>query len=220
MDTYPKQFGLLIAYLLPGFAALLGVSPLSSLVSSWMRPVHLGETGFGPPIYALMAATALGMICSSVRWMLIDHLHHHMGIVPPDVNYATMEKRLQSFDYVVEGTYRYYQFNANLLIAVLFAYPVNRILQTSPFLGLGTDLGMLILCAILFAASRDALAKYYVRSGRLLGHVAEKDSGDTMTNGFHHEEGSPKAKSEPKSTAKPEAVKKPDAANGKDAQSK
>jgi len=52
---------------------------------------------------------------------------------------------------------------------------VNRAFGTLPFLGLGTDLGILILSLVLFAASRDALAKYYARTGRLIGPIAEKD---------------------------------------------
>ena len=58
---------------------------------------------------------------------------------------------MAAFNYWVEQTYRYYQFYANTLIAVLWAYIVNRYFETSPLLGLGTDLGVLILCAVLFA---------------------------------------------------------------------
>lgn len=79
----------------------------------------------------------------------------------------------------------------------------------------GTDLGVLVLCVILFAGSRDALAKYYQRAGQLVGHVAEKvHSGDVMTNGIgHHEEGKPRP--EPKPEGKAVAPAKPEDAKNK-----
>jgi hypothetical protein len=46
---------------------------------------------------------------------------------------------------------------------------------TFPLLGRGTDLAVIILCAALFAGSRDTLAKYYQRSNQLVGLVAEKE---------------------------------------------
>jgi hypothetical protein len=90
-------------------------------------------------------------------------------------------------------------------------------MRTSPLLGLGTDLGVLILCAVLFAGSRDCLAKYYTRTGRLVGQVAEKD-GDAMTNGNHHEqEGGAAHEPQPgkKPDGKPEAMKKAEPAKVK-----
>lgn len=50
----------------------------------------------------------------------------------------------------------YYQFYANILIALLWAYPVHRLLRTSSLLGVGTDLGVIVIAAVLFAGSRDA----------------------------------------------------------------
>ena len=190
MEAFSRQFGLMIAYLLPGFIGLVGLAPLIPTVAEWLHAAARGDAGLGPPVYALLAAMATGMVVSSVRWLLIDHIHGWMGIKAPPLDFAAMDGRLHAFNYIVEGNYRYYQFNSNGLVAVAWAYSVHRILQTSRLLGPGTDLGVLILCAVLFAASRDALAKYYRRSSGLLGHVAEKDpSGDVMTNGFHHEAG-------------------------------
>lgn len=108
---------------------------------------------------------------------------------------------MASFHYLVESHYRYYQFYANTLIAVVWAYSVNRLLKTSSLLRFGTDLGVFILCAVLFAGSRDALAKYRHRSGQLVGQFAEKDdSGEVMTNGIDHHQGKSGAPSTPPKT--------------------
>ena len=79
MDNLSRQFGLIVAYLLPGFIALAGVAPFVPAVSSWLQPVNSG-LDIGPPVYALMAAIAAGMIVSCFRWLLIDHIHSVTGI--------------------------------------------------------------------------------------------------------------------------------------------
>jgi hypothetical protein len=217
MENLSRHFGLIIAYLLPGFIGLAGFAPLVPAVAIWLQPVGQGEAGFGPPMYAVMGAGTLGMVLSCYRWVIIDTIHRRTGIVAPQWDDARLDERLEAFDYLVESHYRYYQFYANTIIAVLWAYPVHRFMKTSPLLGMGTDLGVLILCAVLFAGSRDALAKYYIRTSRLVGLVAEKDS-DVMTNGNHHaHEAGAGAETQPvkKPTGKPEAMPKPEQAKAK-----
>jgi hypothetical protein len=205
-----SHFGLLVAYVLPGFIAVAGMAPIFPTVARWLRPVDQGDFGLGPPVYALLGATAVGLILSCFRWVLIDHIHQWMGVTPPVWDDSQLPQRLGGFDYLVQNHFRYYEFTANTLLAVIGAYSVNRVLGTLPFLGLGTDLGMLILCIVLFAASRDALAKYYVRTGRLIGPIAEKESrGYVMFNGNDHSTGG-KPSSNPKPETKPQELAKPD----------
>ncbi len=214
MDTLSRQFGLVVAYLLPGFVSLAGFSLLVPAVARWLSPaVSYGEAGLGigPPVYTLLAALALGMVVSCFRWIVIDHVHSWTGVIPPLWAVERLEERLGAFTYLVEAHYRYYQFYANTLIAVVWTYALNRWMGTSSLLGPGTDLGVVILCAALFAGSRDALAKYYARTSRLIGQVAGENSGDFMTNGCHHEEGGGAATSkrpETKPAPKPETPKR------------
>lgn len=169
-DTSNPPFGLIVAYLLPGFIGLGGISLLVPTVATWLQPTP-GQSGWevGPPVYAILMAIAMGMIFSCIRWLVIDHIHRWSGIRHPKWDLAQLEQNLKAFNYIVEGTYRYYQFYANTLIAIAWTYLMNRWLQTSSLLGLGTDIGVVILCAILFAGSRDALAKYYKHSSQLVG---------------------------------------------------
>lgn len=188
-ETSSRQFGLIVAYLLPGFIGLAGLSPLFPAVQDWLQPVKEGAFGFGPPIYAILSAIAVGMIVSCMRWLIIDHLHHWTGIRRPEWNDSALDRCLDAFNYIVEAHYRYYQFYANTLVALLLAYGMNRLGGKLPLLDMGTDLGVFLLCAVLFVGSRDALAKYYLRTGRLIGQVTEKgDCGKVMTNGNHHAE--------------------------------
>jgi hypothetical protein len=209
MPTFSNQFGLIVAYLLPGFIGLAGLAPLAPVVGSWLQPLNQTQASLGPPIYALLAATTVGMIVSCFRWLVIDHIHYWTGVKPPIWDDSRLEERLVAFNYLVESHYRYYQFLANSFIAVIWAYAINRLMKTWSLLGIGTDVGILILLMVLFAGSRDTLSKYYIRTGRLVGQVAEKDIEDNgMINGNDHGGvgGSP---AKPRPTGKPQSKPKP-----------
>jgi hypothetical protein len=183
MDKSTQHFGLVAAYLLPGFIALAGIALVIPSVAAWLQPsVTSGGSGIGPPVYAVLAATAVGMTISAFRWLLVDHAHALIfGLKAPAWDVDRLERRLAIFNQLVEFHYRYYQFYANTLIAVLWTYSLNRWFATSSLLGPATDVGVLVLCLVLFFGSRDALAKYYSRTARLIGAV-EVSADDAPTN--------------------------------------
>lgn len=174
MQEKTLSFGLLVAYVLPGFILLAGIAPLVPSVAQWLKPVGAGDLGLGPPLYTVMAATAFGLILATFRWLILDHIHAWTGIKRPIWDDRQLPDVLDGFDYLVQNHFRYYEFFGHTLIAVVFTYVLNRAEETIPFLGWGTDVALLTLSLVLFAASRDALAKYYSRTGRLIGRVAEK----------------------------------------------
>ena len=130
-------------------------------------------------MYAVLSAVAVGMISSCIRWLLIDHLLHMTGVRPPTWNPSQLEGHLASFTYLVESHYRYYQFYGNTIVAVVWTYMLTRSLGTLEVFGIGTDVGVVVRCAILFAGARDALAKYYARTKLLVGAatIHRKSSG-------------------------------------------
>jgi len=209
----PSQFGLILAYLIPGFVGLAGAAPLFPIISQWLKPVPDGVLGFGPTVYTLLAALTTSQIINCFRWLILDHIHSWTGIRAQSSNFGDLRNGVEGFDYLVQNHYRYYQFAGNMLLAVTWSYGVNRYLKTLPSLGPGTDLGMAILVVVLFAASRDALWKYYHRTHALLGGFAEK-ANYTMYNGIGHHDGGgsdkkqaetkPDPKLETSNTPKPE----------------
>lgn len=208
-----SQFGLLVAHVLPGFIGLGGIAPFAPVVAGWLRPIGYAEASLGPPVYAILAAATIGMIVGCVRWFVVDHIHAWTGVKAPTWDDSRLAGRLSAFDYLVENHYRYYQFYANTLVAVVFSYGINRWTGTWSLLGLATDLGVILLCCILFVGSRDALTKYYARTIRLIDQIA-MEGKETMTNGNHPDartgdSSSNKAWVPHKPKSKPEIVSKP-----------
>ena len=213
MDFLNRHFGLVIAYLLPGFVALAGIAPLVPMVAGWLDAGNQ-TASLGAPLYALLAATAAGMVVSCFRWLLIDRIHAVTGLGGPAFNARALEERPGAVLFLLENHYRFHLFYANTLVAVIWTYVVHRRLGTSPRLGTGTDVAVVVLCAVLFAGSRDALAKYRNRIKELVGQVAVIDTeADAMTNGADHNQGgggTRKAAGTGKSATKPKSTEKPE----------
>jgi hypothetical protein len=164
-----KNFGLLIAYVLPGFVALWGISQFSPTVESWIATSGQGAPTIAGFLYGTLASLAAGLTVSAVRWVIIDRLHHATGLKPPRLEFANLDDRLQGFLALVENHYRYYQFYANSLVAGMMAYTacfsrhsINLCQPSWP------TLGFILLELVLLAGSRDSLRKYYSRVERLL----------------------------------------------------
>ena len=208
-----------MAFLIPGFVGLAGLAPLIPLVGEWLQPVNLGTRGIGPTVYALLAATAVGMILSCLRWLLIDQVLEWSGIRAPTINFRQLGSHLEAFDYLSDNHYRYYQFYANMLVAILVVYPIDRLLRTSPLLGSATDTGVILLCVVLFMGACDTLSKFRSRVSQLIGLIAEEGKV-VMTNGIdHHGAGSNGRKERPdKTQSKPTPADKRHEAVAKDSQ--
>lgn len=173
MEILNRQFGLAIAYLLPGFIALLGIAPFAPVVTAWLKT---GQTAsLGAPVYAILASIAAGMVVSCFRWFLLDPLVTLTGVGTSPFNTKALEQHPAALNFLIESHYRYYQFYGGTLLAAVWTYLIYRVLGTSPHLGFGTDFGMVILCAVLFAGARDTLSKYRNRSNQLVGTTLKKE---------------------------------------------
>src|SRR5258708_7235024 len=73
------NFGLLIAFLLPGFVALWGISYVSEPVRSWFGSTPDYAPSVGGFLYVTLASIVAGLTVSTVRWIVIDTVHHVTG---------------------------------------------------------------------------------------------------------------------------------------------
>ena len=104
-------------------------------------------------------------VVSTLRWLLIDTLHHRTGVRPPRWDFRKLKDRVTAYDRLIEIHYRYYQFHANSLLAVSISALLRWLEQgfrvRELFLLLAID-------TLLYLGSRDTLSKYYRRVEELL----------------------------------------------------
>ena len=170
MDQLDKNFGLLIAFGLPGFLVFTQLPPqLMTPLASFM--VQTGEPSIGGFLYTLIGSIGCGIILSAIRWMLVDSAIHWTGVRKPKLNFRSMDTKLQAFSLLVEHNYRFYQFYSNSLVAILMLVGMRFRTDGCPspeaFFWLG------LLCIVLAAASRDCLVRFYQRASLVLGELNE-----------------------------------------------
>lgn len=169
-DSPERSFGLLIAYVVPGFVCLAGASCFSELIATWMSSAPAGAPTIGGFLYVAVASLGAGLVVNAVRWALLDSLHHLTGLVRPRLDFSRLQANLEAFQLAVEHNYRYYQFYASMVLATAFyalADQWSRGELWSPWLLAGS----IVLEAVLLATSRDCLRRYYERTGQMLGSV-------------------------------------------------
>ena len=166
MSSFDRNFGLLIAFILPGFVSLAGASRFSPTIANWMTVAPQADPSVGGFLYVALGSLAAGMIASAFRWLLIDSLHHRRGLHPPNLNFSRLQENLAAFELAVEHNYRHYQFYANMIPATLFYAAADQI-QTGRW-SLLSLVWWLVLEAVLWFTSRDCLQRYYQRTSQLL----------------------------------------------------
>jgi hypothetical protein len=71
-DRNGGNFGLLIAYVLPGMTAIWGLSYVSETVQGWLGSSTEAVPTIGGFLYVTLAAVGAGLVASTVRWMVVD----------------------------------------------------------------------------------------------------------------------------------------------------
>lgn len=165
-DLTHANFGYLVAYLLPGFVIVWALQERVPLLAEWLGGAVSESTTVGGFLYATLAAVAAGMMASTIRWAVLDTVHHATGVKQPRFVFANLAGRVDAFEYLIEIHYRYYQFYSNMLVAMLMAYGLRR---PTGIEAIGwSDAAFVATDVLLFWASRDCLVKYYQRVDQLL----------------------------------------------------
>ncbi|MEQ1829928.1 MAG: hypothetical protein ABL921_28455 [Pirellula sp.] len=170
LESLNKNFGLLIAFVLPGFIYLLGTIAIDNGGSiDWPHQVK-SLNDLGGLLFFILAATAIGMVLSAIRWIVLDNVHHATGLTAPALDYRNLEIKQASFMLVVENNYRYYLFYGNTLMAMVLIGLSGFTNETG--LSRLTLIRLLAICLVLFFASRDSLSRFYSRSRLIMGEAA------------------------------------------------
>jgi hypothetical protein len=166
-DLNEDSFGLLIAFLLPGFMLLWGLSFTSSVVASWLTTYSAEHAvAVGGFLYSTLASLALGLLISAVRWLIIDTVIGWLGIHGKGLNYGKLsdEHVLAAYRAIVANHYRYYQYYSNSLIALGTAFAVyvyQKIVLKHEAVQWYVYAVIIFLLIVLFSASYDTLKKMY-----------------------------------------------------------
>lgn len=180
-DVTRENFGLLIAYVLPGFVTLWGVSFFSGTVRHWLGTSSQNSPTVGGFLYVTVAAVAAGLLVSTIRWMTVDRIHHSTGIPIPSWDFARLGNSLSAFELLVSAHYRFYQWHANMLVAIAFTFIVYSVvtpLQGSH--GIQIAISFIVVEIVLWFGSRDTLRKYYERTAKLVNGDLERATEDSL----------------------------------------
>jgi hypothetical protein len=166
-ETAPGHFGLLIVYVIPGFTALQGLPSASTPLLAKELLGSGSDASLAGFLYGTVAAITAGLIVSAVRWLVLDTLHHRTGLRRPPLDFASLDRNVDAFEFLVQNHYWFYQFYANMVVALAWACATAGDQRRAR----GWVYGLLM--GLFFLASRDALARYYERAGGLLAPRAE-----------------------------------------------
>lgn len=167
-EVSSRNFGLLIAYIIPGFVALWGVAQVSPLAASWLGQESLSGPSVGGFLYVTIASVGLGMTASALRWLIVDSFHTVTGASRPTWSDRELHERLSGYQWLIDNHYRYYQFYGNTLVAMLFTYGIYVAQGVD---GASIAIGVLLLSGLFLAVSRNTLNRYHSRAATLLGHT-------------------------------------------------
>jgi hypothetical protein len=167
-DITDKNFGPLIAFCLPGFILLLGLSRSFPEVKEWLElSASKDGASIGGFLYATLASLSLGLLLSAIRWATVDwffHLVCRIGRSPlPQIAFAELDNKdkLAAFLGVIDAHYRYFQYYSNSLVAVELA-GISYLWKVGRPSNLQLILAVALVC-ILALASLDCYRKFYIR---------------------------------------------------------
>jgi hypothetical protein len=126
------DFSLLIAYLLPGFVGVFGLTYISDWVRQVFNALLNKDASIGAAFIISIAALAVGAIISAIRDLVLDRIQYLAGAEkPPHCISALRDANvLSAFKEAVNNTYRFAQFYGNMALALgamlIFKFTVAR----------------------------------------------------------------------------------------------
>lgn len=163
------DFGLIIAFLLPGFLFLYGLSFSAEDVKNFLDATNLRSTSIGAFFLISLGSLATGLLISAVRWLIVDSILGWIGIGNKALDFGQLryEKKRSGFLVIVENHYRYYQYYANSLVSIVAFSVIYLCHGNVPTLGVTVGVSFTLVALALGAA--DSCRKYHDRAAEILG---------------------------------------------------
>ncbi len=167
-DVTSNNFGVLIAYLVPGATALWGLSSFSPALRSWFASTPNDAPTISGFLYLTVASLAVGMTVTAVRWAGVDLVHAATGLTAPDLDFSRLPGKVDAYRLLIEIHYVHYQFYANMCVATAITWICYRITVRPTCHVSWIDTGFVLVETIFFLTSKDTLRKYQHRTQQLL----------------------------------------------------
>ncbi|MCA9041927.1 MAG: hypothetical protein KDA65_16350 [Planctomycetaceae bacterium] len=168
MKTISHQnFGILIAYILPGFVTLYGIGFLSVTVQGWLAVNPAEAPTIAGFLYVTVASLGIGVVLNTVRRHTLDLFHQWTGIRQANWNYKELQENIAAIEFIIANQFRFHQFHGNLFLALpvpFTAYAWSQSFESWWWCGL-----FLIMEGIVFLGSRDCYRNYCRRLEEILG---------------------------------------------------
>lgn len=176
-DVNSSNFGLLIAYLVPGAITLWGLSYVSPTVNSWFSVSAESTPTIGGFLFGTVAAIATGLLVNAIRWHTVDPLHFATGVPRKCWDYPRAPDHVPALQFLVANQFRYYECYANSAVAIALAATIwlRAGDRPSPWL----LLGIATLELLLWSASRRTLCNYHRRINAFLANTLEPREPDS-----------------------------------------
>ena len=159
-----QNFGILIAYVLPGWIALLGVGEFSPDIRMWLGTANR-ETTIGGFLYSTMSAVALGLVLNTVRQAAVESTSKWCRPMNLSRDYRVLHDRIEAVDFLVLNQFRYHQFHGNSAIACSFTLCV---LASHGSISDGMAFAILALIGVMVYGAAKCLSIYYNRLREVL----------------------------------------------------
>lgn len=162
MNGLGLQFGLVIAYLIPGFLGVYALAWRVEVIQALLGGAD--KVPKGEAIVPLvLIALATGVVINAIAWALVRPLIALSGVRRPrNLDYTKLRADdLPVYNAIVENNFRYHQFYVNMWIAVLVLAPVW--LRAPVSSNLARNISFFVVLVILFLAARDSLDRAYRR---------------------------------------------------------
>jgi hypothetical protein len=165
-DVTENNFGVIIAFLLPGFLFLWGLSFSNNDVATWLTNMSSKDAPqIGSFLYTTVASLALGLLIDAIRGAVIDEIFYRFfNLEWPAINSSKLKNKdtLAAFNAAIQNHYRYYQYYANSVVAVAAAFAAYVIAGKSLSAEIAIPIGALLL--ILLYVSYDELKSFNERA--------------------------------------------------------
>jgi hypothetical protein len=157
LEKIGLDFSLFIAYLAPGSIIVITLAQYSEKIGLLLLGDHGGPTGAALAAASILAL-ALGIVVNAITWFSIRRLIIWTGV---EVVAIPERPSFETYKFIIENSFRYYQCYSNLLTALLI-FGICHI-QIKGRAGLLVGMIVFVVCGVLFAAARDSFKRTYTR---------------------------------------------------------